>query len=82
MHGRRSSLYKDICVHREGKGEQYCADIIIDITHEKLDKIFQYRIPDKLKEDLRIGMEVVVPFGKGNKETKRLCCQLFREAGV
>ncbi len=38
------------------------ADIIIDITHEKLDKIFQYRIPDKLKEDLRIGMEVVVPF--------------------
>lgn len=46
------------------------ADIIIDITHEKLDKIFQYRIPDKLKEDLRIGMEVVVPFGKGNKETK------------
>ena len=55
------------------------ADIIIDITHEKLDKIFQYRIPDKLKEDLRIGMEVVVPFGKGNKETKGY---VVREAGV
>lgn len=46
------------------------ADIIIDITHEKLDKIFQYKIPQELKEDLSIGMEVLVPFGKGNKETK------------
>lgn len=46
------------------------ADIIIDITHEKLDKIFQYRIPEELKADLSIGMEVLVPFGKGNKETK------------
>lgn len=44
------------------------ADIIIDITHEKLDKIFQYIIPETLKGKLAIGMEVVVPFGKGNKE--------------
>lgn len=44
------------------------ADIIIDITHEKLDKIFQYRIPESLREVLEIGMEVVVPFGRGNRE--------------
>ncbi len=25
------------------------ADIIIDITHEKLDKVFQYRIPSHLE---------------------------------
>ena len=24
------------------------ADIIIDISHEKLDKVFQYRIPDEM----------------------------------
>ena len=24
------------------------ADIIIDITHEKLDRVFQYRIPPEL----------------------------------
>ena len=24
------------------------ADIIIDITHEKLDKVFQYRVPEEL----------------------------------
>ena len=27
------------------------ADIIIDITHEKLDKVFQYRIPSELGGD-------------------------------
>ena len=44
------------------------ADIIIDITHEKLDKVFQYRIPPELEGVLQVGMEVIVPFGKGNKE--------------
>ncbi len=42
------------------------ADIIIDITHEKLDRIFQYSIPSHLEGMLEIGMEVVVPFGRGN----------------
>lgn len=46
------------------------ADIIIDIKHEKLDKIFQYRIPDRLENELKTGMEVIVPFGKGNRPVK------------
>ncbi len=46
------------------------ANIIIDITHEKLDKIFQYSIPSRLEDSLSAGMEVVVPFGKGNRLTK------------
>ena len=46
------------------------ADIIIDIQHEKLDKIFQYRIPEGLEGKLGPGMEVLVPFGKGNRQTK------------
>ena len=45
------------------------ANIIIDITHEKLDKVFQYSIPSELEGVLEVGMEVVVPFGRGNKET-------------
>lgn len=45
------------------------ADIIIDITHEKLDKVFQYSVPPELEGELSVGMEVVVPFGKGNRET-------------
>lgn len=46
------------------------ADIIIDITHEKLDKVFQYSIPSELEGMLEVGTEVIVPFGRGNKETK------------
>lgn len=46
------------------------ADIIVDITHEKLDKIFQYQIPEALEGILRTGMEVWIPFGRANRETK------------
>ncbi|MEE1086601.1 MAG: primosomal protein N' [Schaedlerella sp.] len=46
------------------------ANIIVDITHEKLDKIFQYRIPSHMEKELSVGMEVLVPFGKGNRQTK------------
>ena len=43
------------------------ADVIIDISHEKLDKVFQYRIPDGMLAHLRAGMQVRVPFGGGNR---------------
>ncbi|KMZ55870.1 replication restart helicase PriA [Dorea sp. D27] len=45
------------------------ADIIVDITHEKLDRVFCYRIPEQLDGQLEVGTEVVVPFGRGNRET-------------
>ncbi len=45
------------------------ADIIVDISHEKVDRPFQYRIPDRLIDRLSVGMEVLVPFGRGNKLT-------------
>lgn len=43
------------------------ANIIIDISHEKLDKTFQYKIPEALREELAIGMQVEAPFGNGNR---------------
>ena len=42
------------------------ADVIIDISHEKLDKTFQYIIPAAMEETLVVGMLVHVPFGRGN----------------
>lgn len=42
------------------------ADVIIDISHEKVDRPFQYRIPEDMLEGLEVGMCVTVPFGKGN----------------
>lgn len=43
------------------------ADIVIDIAVEKLDKTFQYRIPDALAGQIEPGTIVEVPFGKGNR---------------
>ena len=45
------------------------ARVIVDITHEKLDKVFEYSIPSELEGVLQVGVEVIVPFGKGNRET-------------
>lgn len=44
------------------------ADIIIDITHEKLDKVFQYMHPSRLEGMLEVGTEVVVPFEEATKK--------------
>ncbi len=44
------------------------ADVIIDISHEKVDRPFQYKIPPELSEAVYPGVQVHVPFGKGNAE--------------
>lgn len=46
------------------------ADIIIDISHENLDKTYQYLIPEELAKEAVIGAMVYVPFGKGNRIIK------------
>ena len=46
------------------------ANVIVDISHEKLDRVFQYRIPEHLKEHLKTGMQVQFPFGNGNRPMK------------
>ena len=49
----------------------YCyAQIIIDISHGRLDRPFTYRIPEALQNDLCLGSLVVVPFGKGDTKRK------------
>lgn len=39
------------------------ANIIVDISHEKLDKTFQYLIPQELQEEIALGVLVEIPFG-------------------
>ena len=43
------------------------ANIIVDISLEKLDRTFQYRIPEELQDVLKEGMQVRVPFGNGGR---------------
>ena len=46
------------------------ADIIVDISHENLDKTYQYAIPEQLLAKAKPGAQVLVPFGKGNRVIK------------
>lgn len=56
------------------------ADIIINISHEALDRVFQYQVPLSLLEEIEIGMQVVIPFGIGNREQLGYVVNLTNQA--
>ena len=58
------------------------ADIIIDISHEKLDKSFQYLVPEELEPEIQVGMVVSIPFGKGNHVRKGYVVGISHESKV
>lgn len=58
------------------------ADVIVDISHEKLDKSFQYRVPERLKSRIQAGMAVKIPFGKANREITGYVTGLTGRAAV
>ena len=39
------------------------ANVIVDISIDKLDKTFQYAIPDELQSQIVVGVQVDIPFG-------------------
>ena len=55
------------------------ADIIVDISHEKLDRSFQYRVPLEMEDEIQVGMVVTIPFGNGNHERKGYVIGLSKE---
>ncbi len=52
------------------------ANICVDISHEKVDRPFQYKIPPHLRDALKPGMQVMIPFGKGNKTIRGFILEL------
>ena len=59
--------------------EQF-ANIIIDISHESVDRLFQYRIPEGLRESIQVGQHVYIPFGRGNSIRTGYVVELTDEA--
>lgn len=58
--------------------ERY-ADIIVDISHEKVDRPFQYIIPQELVDAIYPGVRVHVPFGRGNQDKTGYVVDLSEE---
>ena len=55
------------------------ADVIVDISHEKLDKPFTYMIPEELRLLVVPGTPVIVPFGSSDKEKKGYVISVYDE---
>ena len=58
------------------------ADIIVDISIEKLNRPFTYEVPTALIDKVKIGDQVMIPFGRGNSLKKGFIIGLKEESGV
>lgn len=58
----------------------FFADVIVDISHEKLDKTYQYVVPSKLESKIVIGTLVKIPFGIGNRLIQGYVVNVSKEA--
>ena len=57
----------DLKVDMDSTEKKLYADIIIDVSVDALDRSFQYRIPEALKDRIATGSKVSIPFGNGNR---------------
>lgn len=46
------------------------AEVVLNAFSGATDKIYHYNIPSSLEDDVRIGVRVTVPFGRGNKTSE------------
>lgn len=60
--------------------EQICA-VAVDATTYAIDKLYSYRVPDELREQVLIGTRVLVPFGFGNKRAEAVVLAFREDAG-
>ena len=40
------------------------AGVLVEISNKNVDKIFEYNVPSNLFDDIKVGIRVLVPFGK------------------
>ena len=58
------------------------ANIIINISHEAVDRPFTYIIPDEMCDSIHPGTRVTVPFGNGNKDTMGYVLEICEHPAV
>ena len=59
---------------------QICA-VAVDAATHAIDKLYSYRVPDELREQVQIGTRVLVPFGFGNKRAEAVVLAFRQDTG-
>ena len=59
---------------------QICA-VAVDAATYAIDKLYSYRVPDELREQVQIGTRVLVPFGFGNKRAEAVVLAFRQDTG-
>ncbi len=54
--------------------------MIVDISVEALDRTFQYRVPEEMKDRVSLGCRVKIPFGRADREISGFVIGLSDEA--
>ena len=39
-------------------------EVLVELSSKSIDKVFDYIVPKKLEDDIKIGIRVTVPFGR------------------
>ena len=60
--------------------ETVCA-VAVDAATYAIDKLYSYRVPDELREQVQIGTRVLVPFGFGNKRAEAVVLAFRQDTG-
>lgn len=58
------------------------ARVAVEKTNYDFDALYDYLIPDDLKEKIRVGYRVIVPFGNGKKGCQGFVFELVRPASL
>ena len=57
------------------------ARIAVSAATYAIDRPYDYRVPEDLRQNIRPGVRVFVPFGKGNRVTEGIVLSLSEESG-
>ncbi|EOD01312.1 primosomal protein N' [Caldisalinibacter kiritimatiensis] len=58
------------------------AEVIVDNKSTKTDRLYTYIVPDRFENDLKVGMRVLVPFGRGNKKIEGLVVNIKNDINI
>lgn len=50
------------------EGDNMYIEVLVELKAKRIDKTFTYRVPDRLKEKIKVGIRVTVPFGSQKLE--------------